>query len=134
MNEMIPPRPLAGRRVLVVEDEFAIADLMAEMLQERGVQVMGPAATVLAACELIARGPALDAALVDVNLRGGTSFPIADALLARRVPFAFMTGYDDDAIPARYACVRRYQKPANPLRALAGLLWGEEATGGVSRL
>ena len=83
---------LAGRRVLVVEDEALIAMNMREMLDELGCVVVAAATRVeeaLAALE----GGGIDAVLLDVNLHGRPSFPVADALAAREVPFVFATGY-----------------------------------------
>jgi hypothetical protein len=53
----------------------------------------------------------LDGALLDVNLAGERCFPIAEALAARGIPFAFLTGYGDAGIPPAYRCVARLTKP-----------------------
>ncbi len=112
---------LAGRKVLVVEDEFLIVDAVVETLRDGGVEVIGPAASVEKALKLIAATPQIDGAMVDLNLRGEMSFPVADALQARGVPFAFTTGYDGGAIPERYARVPRYQKPAQATEIVTAL-------------
>jgi hypothetical protein len=60
-------------------------------------------------------GPAIssDVAILDINIRGQISYPLANALLKRHVPFIFATGYDLDAIPAEFAEIPRLQKPFN---------------------
>ena len=113
---------LLGRKVLVVEDEFLIVDSLVELLESSGVEVVGPAASVEKALKLIAATPRIDGAMVDLNLRGEMSFPVADALQARGIPFAFTTGYDAAAIPARYADIARYQKPARAIEIVSALL------------
>jgi hypothetical protein len=74
--------------------------------------VVGPAGTVGAGLALVADGATLDGALLDINLAGHFCFPIAQALAAREVPFAFLTGYDDPSIiPFEFRGVRRLAKP-----------------------
>lgn len=84
---------LDGRHILIVEDEALVA-MTAEMAVEdaHGV-VVGPAATLEDGLAL-ARANDIDAAVLDVNLHGEKSFPIADLLVERGVPFVFTTGYD----------------------------------------
>ena len=113
---------LSGRKVMVVEDEFLIADSIAELLRDEGVEVIGPVGSVQKSVELLAATPQIDAAMIDVNLRGEFSYDVADGLLARGVPFAFMTGYDEGVIPARFSAVRRFQKPTDPVGIAALLL------------
>jgi len=77
---------IAGRIVLVVEDEFFVADSLRLYLEQQGAVVVGPVATVDDALEVIGRAERLDAGIVDVNLQGKRAFPVADALAARGVP------------------------------------------------
>lgn len=86
------PSPGAGRRILVVEDEFLIAENIAIMLEELGYEVVGPIPTVAAAIKAVA-SEKLDGALLDANLAGASSGPIAVELTARKVPFLVVTGY-----------------------------------------
>jgi CheY-like chemotaxis protein len=79
-------------RILVVEDEWLIADYLQEVLQDAGYLVCGPAARVSQALQLIEQVDP-HAALLDINLRGETSVPVARVLSEKSVPFAFMTGY-----------------------------------------
>ena len=90
-----PPRgdeALAGRKIMVVEDDSFIAADLADLLAGLGAEVLGPVPTVTAALALLAaRRP--DAALLDVNLRGHSSAPVAEAMRAQDVPILLLTGY-----------------------------------------
>lgn len=111
---------LAGKRILVVEDDYLIATDLARTLQAAGASVVGPAPSVDRALALI-DAETLDAAILDVNLNGDRSFPIAEVLHARGIPFLFATGYDCDDIPAAwngYPCV---VKPM-PIEAIVQLM------------
>jgi CheY-like chemotaxis protein len=115
---------LQGSRILVVEDEYMLADDLCFALSESGAQVLGPVASVQEAIEFVAREAQIDAAVLDVNLRGDMVFPVADALRARGVPFAFTTGYDQWALPERFSDTPRVEKPfrGHMLTALLGPL------------
>ncbi|HVY87198.1 MAG TPA: response regulator [Caulobacterales bacterium] len=84
---------LQGKRILLVEDEFLIAAMAEEMLTDLGAIPVGPAATLDQGLALAAE-EMLDGAILDVNLGGARSEPIAAALKARGVPFVVATGYD----------------------------------------
>ncbi len=90
---------LAGKRILVVEDESLIAMLLEMALQDEGCIVVGPASRVAEALELAVDGQHLDGALLDVNLAGEAVFPVAEALASRAVPFLLLSGYGDQAVP-----------------------------------
>jgi len=79
-------------KVMIVEDEPIISMVLEDMLDELGCKVAASAADVSGALELLERTP-LDLAILDVSLRQGNSFPIAEALIARGVPYFFSTGY-----------------------------------------
>jgi CheY-like chemotaxis protein len=83
---------LAGRRILVVEDEPVVAMALEDMLLDLGCVVVGPALGLRRAMEL-AMVETLDGAVLDINLGGDRSFPVAEILGARAVPFLFATGY-----------------------------------------
>ena len=93
--------PFFERRVLLVEDEIFVVWLVEDMLADLGCAVVGPASSVNQALAMI-DAEAIDAAVLDVNLNGQMSYPIADALAARGVPFVFSTGYDKDTLSERY--------------------------------
>ena len=111
---MIAPLTVAARRVLVVEDDYFIAQEMRRGLAAGGTEVLGPVGDVDDALALIARTPGIDGAVLDINLHDVMVFPVADALRARGVPFVFATGYDWATIPARFADVQRCEKPVEP--------------------
>src|SRR5674476_863310 len=102
--------PFSGRRVFVVEDEMLVAWLLEDMLAEIGCAVVGPAGSVNQALAMIG-AEAIDVAVLDVNLNGQLSYPIADALTARGVPFVFVTGYDKDRMLDGYRSFPVLQKP-----------------------
>ncbi len=121
--------PLSGLRVLVIEDEILVSWLLEDMLSELGCVVAGPAARIEQALEIVTT-EAIDAAVLDVNLNGRTSYPVADALTARGVPFVFSTGYDKNSLAEGYRVFPVIQKPfhrSELAEALQGLL--PQATG-----
>ena len=85
---------LVGKRVLIVEDEPILAMVAEDILQELGAEIVGPAAHLDDALEL-AHSEDVDFALLDVNLNGKMSLPVAQHLRARSVPYVFATGYGD---------------------------------------
>jgi len=104
--------------ILVVEDEYLLADDLCAELTEREALVVGPAATVKRGLELLRNTPRLDRAILDVNLRGEPVFLLADELIARKLPFVFTTGYDASAIPDRFSQVARCEKPVRIARVM----------------
>jgi DNA-binding response OmpR family regulator len=108
---MLAPRLLEGLKVLVVEDNLLLAEVTKILLEESGCQVVGPAGWLQRGLEM-ARAEPLDGAVLDINLHGEMSFPIAEALSARGVPFIFVTGYEDRSIvPLAYRSAPRLDKP-----------------------
>jgi DNA-binding NtrC family response regulator len=100
----------SDRRILLVEDEMLVAWLLGDMLTELGCAVVGPASSVNQALAMI-DAENIDAAVLDVNLNGQMSYPIADALAARGVPFLFSTGYHKDTLLDGYRTFPVLQKP-----------------------
>lgn len=89
---MSQPIALAGRRVLILEDEYLIAMQVKRWLESVGVQVIGPVPDADQALDLIEDG-APDAAILDINLGDGdTAYPVADKLASIGVPYLFATG------------------------------------------
>jgi CheY-like chemotaxis protein len=111
---------LNGRRILVVEDEYFLAEDLREELADCGAQVLGPVANIKDATSFIKTG-GVDAAVLDINLQGELIFSTADELRERGIPFAFATGYDRSSVPPRFADVPRLEKPLKA-RQLAELL------------
>src|SRR5437868_3661680 len=103
---------LHGRRVLIVEDEYLLAQDMADYFDDIGAEVLGPAATVADALALI-NSAEVQGAILDVNLRGERVYPVADVLRQRHVPFVFASGYGGELEPRAYADVPRCIKPVD---------------------
>jgi CheY-like chemotaxis protein len=82
---------LAGRRVLVIEDEMLILMMIEDMLADLGCESVAVASKIGPAISLI-EGQEFDTAMLDMNLNGIESYPVADALSARDVPYFFSTG------------------------------------------
>ena len=114
-------RPLNFCRILIVEDEYLLADELALELADEGAVVLGPAPSVKRALGLLEGEASLDGAILDLNLGGEPAFPVADALIDRSVPLIFTTGYDAGAIPERFAHIPRCEKPINIRRITAAL-------------
>lgn len=112
---------LAGRRVLVVEDEYLIADDLAEILKEAGADVIGPAASLPIAMRILDHGEEIDAAVLDINLREVEVFPLADRLAEQKVPIIFLTGYGQAQVPERFAAVGCCEKPMEIHKVIAFL-------------
>jgi DNA-binding NtrC family response regulator len=100
----------AGRRILIVEDEMLIALMIEDVVRDSGGEIVGPAATLEKALKF-AEEEQFDAAILDVTIRGGKVFPVAEALLARGIPFAFASGYGDWALPEALRDKPRLTKP-----------------------
>jgi CheY-like chemotaxis protein len=112
MSQKLPPA------ILVVEDEWLIADTFLTTLEAGGFRVLGPAARVSEALELIAEN-GLDAAILDVSLRGETSVSIARVLAEKSVPFAFVTGYVSGGIPDDFKDHTILNKPLGDAQLLS---------------
>ncbi|TMJ87114.1 MAG: response regulator [Alphaproteobacteria bacterium] len=103
---------LTGQHVLIVEDEYFLAQDLVDFFQDLGVQVLGPAASVSEALKLL-ESAEVQGAILDVNLRGERVYPVADALRQRHVPFVFASGYGGELEPRAYADVPRCIKPVD---------------------
>lgn len=91
-----------GKRILIIEDEAMVAMLLEDMITDLGHTTSGVATSLAEAEALLARGPAPDAAILDVNLSGVMSYPVADLLSERGIPFLFSTGYGRQEPMGRY--------------------------------
>ncbi|MGN6551872.1 MAG: response regulator [Pararhizobium sp.] len=112
---------LHGLHVLILEDEFFIADDLDRAVTRSGADVVGPFSDCKKALKHIEHGP-IDVAVLDINLAGQQAFEVADALAQRAVPFLFATGYDRSIIPQRHLGVPRWQKPFDSEALAAALL------------
>jgi CheY-like chemotaxis protein len=98
------------RRVLVVEDEALVGMLLEEMLRELDYE-LAALSTHLDEALSLARAAQFDFALLDINLNGQYSFPVADVIRERGLPFLFATGYGSRILTAAYKDVPILQKP-----------------------
>jgi CheY-like chemotaxis protein len=114
---------LAGQRILVVEDEMIILLMIEDVLADHGCESVTAAGTVARALALI-DSQKFDVAMLDVNLNGNPSYPIADALAGRGVPFFFATGYGDHGLKESYRDRAVLRKPFNGEHLVAMMLAG----------
>ena len=121
----MPSVPMTS--VLVVEDEWLIADQIAGALQEAGYEVVGPAGRLNEALTLLETA-SIHAALIDINIHGDRSFGMAAELIRLCVPFAFLSGYSGEDLPAGLRHIQLLQKPvdAEKLRSCVGSLLKRE--------
>jgi CheY-like chemotaxis protein len=106
-----PELPLAGRKVLVVEDDCLVAQDFAEMLREAGAEVVGPAESLPQAMRVAHGCDGLDCALLDIDLQGIAVFPLAGELRAAGIRMMFLTGLHCDSIPPEFADIPCISKP-----------------------
>jgi CheY-like chemotaxis protein len=107
------PSDTPSRRILVVEDEALVAMLVEDALEDAGFGVIGPVRSVAQALQVLeAEQP--DAAVLDLNLAGENSVAVADALVARGIPFVVATGYGAAGLPAAHRNALVLPKPYDP--------------------
>jgi len=99
-----------GKRILIVEDDALIAMLLEDMLMDLGHEIVGTAARVPQALDMV-ESLQFDAAILDLSLAGQNSFPVADALRLKAIPHMFATGYGAGGIDAAYADRQTLKKP-----------------------
>lgn len=105
-------------RVLIVEDEWVIAEDHSQTLRDAGYLVVGPCASVTEALVAIDSQP-VDAAFLDVQLLSERSYAVAERLQERGIPFAFLSGYDERILPASMKRTLVLSKPVEPARLVA---------------
>jgi DNA-binding NtrC family response regulator len=101
---------LKGKRILIVEDSPVVGPFTADLLSELGCKAVGPAPNMAVGRALI-DSEKIDAALVDVHIRGERVFPLCEALAAKGVPFVLTSGYADWNMPEKWRDRPRLQKP-----------------------
>jgi DNA-binding response OmpR family regulator len=102
---------LTGKIVLLVEDDYLVADVLRTALEEEGMQVVGPYPSISSAVRALDTEERIDVALLDVHLNNERVFPLADRLIDERVPAIFVTGYESETFPERFADHPRLGKP-----------------------
>lgn len=122
---------VAGLRVLVVEDSFLIAWSLRKMLSDFGCEVVGPASNVQDAIRLIDVS-GCDVGILDINLGNETSMPVAAALIEKKLPFVFVTGYSSPSLlEMKYNAFRRLRKPISESVLRSAIV--EELLGEIGR-
>jgi CheY-like chemotaxis protein len=104
------PTPNSSLQILIVEDESMVAMMIEDMLEDLGHRVIATSGRMPDASKLISNASA-DLAILDVNLNGEETYPLADSLAARSIPFIFATGYGASGIKAEWSGVPVLQKP-----------------------
>jgi two-component system, response regulator PdtaR len=108
-------------KVLILEDEFIIADELASMIEEAGHEVVGPTASIDEAMAKLSGPDNPDVAIIDANLRGASSLPVAVKLREKGVPFCVCTGYRSEVLQKTFGDIVVLQKPVTPQALLATL-------------
>jgi DNA-binding NarL/FixJ family response regulator len=101
MVDGVDRKELQGKKVLVVEDEALITMLFEDILSDFACEIVGPAMNIRQATEL-ARAAEIDMAILDVNLNGEPSYPVAAMLRSRGVPLVFSSGYGSHGLPPEW--------------------------------
>ena len=109
-----------GRRIIIVEDDYFLASDLANGFVEAGFEIVGPVPSLAMALALVEKEQ-VEGALLDINLDGEKVWDVADALIKRGIPVVFVTGYDRDHIPERYAEVPLCLKPVNAADVMTAL-------------
>lgn len=104
--------------ILIVEDEWLIAEDYASTLRGAGHRVVGPCSTVKSALSAIEQNP-VDAALLDMELGGEKSFPVAERLHERDIPFTFFSGHAERELPHNLRGQQVLSKPVERATLLA---------------
>lgn len=105
--------------VLLAEDEMMVAMMLEDRLEHFGYKVLKAAR--LTACLALAESAQIDLAILDINLAGETSFPVAEVLRLRDIPFVFSSGYGDAGLPAAWKGTKVLQKPYDTPQLIAVL-------------
>lgn len=113
-------RLFEGKHVLIVEDEYFLADETRRKLEKLGAVVVGPTGNVQDALELIKTSP-VDAAILDVHLGDEFVFPVAEELESRDIAFVFATSYDPSIIPVKFTGFALCEKPTELGKIAAAL-------------
>ncbi len=113
-------RSLEGARILIVEDEYFLADDLARALRNAGAEPVGPVATVGDAEAYLASAK-LDAAILDLNLRGRMASDFVQRLASTRLPCLVVSGYADDAVSESIQGVPCLEKPVSPKRVVEAI-------------
>lgn len=117
---MTMERPLDGKLILIVEDDYFQADDARRALEAAGARVLGPFADEVGGTGALHDGSP-HCAVLDINLGLGSSLGIARRASVLGVPIVFITGYDEKQIPPEFVNVERLQKPVNARALVAAV-------------
>ena len=126
---------MRGSRILVVEDNYLLAEVICDFVADCGMQPVGPAAGLDTGLVYAGEAP-LDAAILDINLDGRLCFPICGLLAQRGIPFCFLTGYSHlSLIPQQFRRAPLISKPFEPdeLRSVIDMMLAGHTTGPLMR-
>jgi CheY-like chemotaxis protein len=112
---------LNGRKVLIVEDQYAVALDLCEGLDREGASVVGPVSSVEDALKMLESSGRPDVAVLDIKLQGGLVYPVADRLEQLGVPYLFTSACEPDEIPEQYRCAPRFDKPVRLTSIIAAI-------------
>jgi CheY-like chemotaxis protein len=113
-KNIVSPSAVSGLQILVVEDESMVAMMIEDMLEDLGHHVVATAGRMPDASKLVLNASA-DLAILDVNLNGAETYPLAASLASRKIPFIFATGYGPSGIKPEWSSVPVLQKPFESL-------------------
>lgn len=106
--------PLLNCRLLIVEDDFRVAQTIIDAVEAAGSEVVGPFTRMIDALEQLIEFDSIDGAILDIGLDGEESYVLAEALQTTRIPFMFLTGRDRSALPEQFARTPLMSKPFTP--------------------
>lgn len=104
---------LAGRRILVVEDDFILAAALCAQIEDYGGVVVGPAPTLEKGCLLLQAEPLPDGCIFDIRLGEQMVYPLADSVMRSGVPLIFASNESRASIPETYAAIPLMAKPVS---------------------
>jgi DNA-binding NtrC family response regulator len=104
-------KKLTGKVILLVEDDYLVADVLRMAFEEEGMRVAGPYPSIASATRALGSEERIDVALLDVHLNNERVFPLADRLVDEGIPAIFVTGYESETFPERFAGFPRLGKP-----------------------
>ncbi len=113
---------LTGRRILIVEDDYLLAQELSQTLRDCSAELLGPVASMNQAMALLHDGLHPDVAVLDIRLVDETVYPLADKLTELGIPFIFASSELRRDIPDRFDNIPLFSKPLDLTRATANLL------------
>lgn len=113
---MSTPSPISGKTILVTEDDFLLALMIKDDLEEQGATVIGPIASCEETLRLLRDDVPLDAAILDINVLDGLIYEAADHLTDHGQPFVFCSSLNRSQIPSRFSGVPLFSKPIDMRR------------------